>query len=611
TLVDTDQRIIAFAEGSAGELFVLDYDFTGQIYELLPSDVVDRSAEFPRRLSETGLFASVSPLQPAPGVVPYAVRVAQWNDGADSKRWVAVPGQDRIQLAAEFGQSAQYPEGTVFVKHLTLPLSDGRSQAVETQILHYERGTWRPYTYRWRDAEDDADLVESLGATRLLRGVMPASPGAGTERTWHYQASNECKLCHNAGPQFVLGFVRNQLSTPAVAGEPAPVQQLAAAGVVDAVLPLAATDPAALVDPHDPAAPLDARARSYLHANCAMCLHPGGNAIVSIFLRRDLSFDQLNTNKGTGIGTFGMRDAKILVPGDPYRSVLMYRISKLGYARMPYIGSRVVDSRAVALVEQWIRSMDSPAPAALSAPARADSPDSRVIGQLARGEGSEAARRAGVQQLLQSTEGALALAGLLHRHSRDIHDLSGVLAAVERETRADVRGLFETFVPESRRRTTLGPNADPSLVLSRKGDAERGKLIFSSDGSRCRNCHALEDATQSVGPTLRDIARKLPQRSEILTHVLQPSLRVDDPYAAYLAVLRDGRSVLGLLVEQTNDNVLVRTAEKQTVRIARGEIEELKKSTKSLMPDAILSDLTAQEAVDLLEYITSLAPSGR
>ena len=61
---------------------MLDYDFTGQIYELLPSDVKDTSATFPRRLSETGLFASLAKLEPAAGVVPYRVKVAPWIDGA-------------------------------------------------------------------------------------------------------------------------------------------------------------------------------------------------------------------------------------------------------------------------------------------------------------------------------------------------------------------------------------------------------------------------------------------------------------------------------------------------------------------------------------------------
>src|SRR4051812_39305695 len=50
TLVDTDQRIVAFLEGAGGELFVVDYDLTGQIYELLPSRLQDTSVNFPRRL---------------------------------------------------------------------------------------------------------------------------------------------------------------------------------------------------------------------------------------------------------------------------------------------------------------------------------------------------------------------------------------------------------------------------------------------------------------------------------------------------------------------------------------------------------------------------------
>ena len=70
TLVDTDQRIVAFTQGADGELFVLDYDLTGQIYQLLPSELKDTSADFPRRLSETGLFTSLEALTPAVGVVP-------------------------------------------------------------------------------------------------------------------------------------------------------------------------------------------------------------------------------------------------------------------------------------------------------------------------------------------------------------------------------------------------------------------------------------------------------------------------------------------------------------------------------------------------------------
>ena len=54
TLTDTDLHIVAFTEGSDGELYVLDYDRTGQLYRLKPSGEVDTSADFPRRLAKRG-----------------------------------------------------------------------------------------------------------------------------------------------------------------------------------------------------------------------------------------------------------------------------------------------------------------------------------------------------------------------------------------------------------------------------------------------------------------------------------------------------------------------------------------------------------------------------
>src|SRR5262249_44724866 len=121
TLVDTDQRIVAFCEGTRGELFVLDYDLTGQIYEMLPSGLQDTSASLRRRLSETGLFASLQSMEPASGVMPYSVLVEPWMDGAQAKRWIAVPSTDKIDLASENAVPARFPDGTVLVKHVSLP----------------------------------------------------------------------------------------------------------------------------------------------------------------------------------------------------------------------------------------------------------------------------------------------------------------------------------------------------------------------------------------------------------------------------------------------------------------------------------------------------------
>ncbi len=170
---------------------------------------------------------------------------------------------------------------------------------------------------------------------------------------------------------------------------------------------------------------------------------------------------------------------------------------------------------------------------------------------------------------------------------------------------ADIRGLFETFVPESKRRATLGANINPQVILSRQGDYQRGKLIFFSDGARCRACHEIDDAHKSLGPTLQEVAKKHPLPADLLQHVLQPSLKIDEPYAAYSVVTDDGRLLVGLIVEKTEQEIVLKTLERQVVRIAQENIAEIHRSDKSLMPDRVLSDLTAQEAADLLAYIRS------
>jgi len=601
TLLDTDLRIVAFCEASHGELYVLDHDFTGQIYELLPNDAPDLSANFPRRLSQTGLFANLKTLTPTTGVVPYEVVAKRWMDGAQAERWVAVPGEGQIRLAERNDDEAAYPQGTVFVKHLSLPQGESSPPIrLETQLLHFEQGVWRPYSYLWNEQGDEATLVDSIGTSRPLR-VRSALSAEPTERTWHVNAVNECKLCHNAGPKFVLGFNAPQLGGAILADRSSPetmLERLQQQGVLASVPPLAADDPGRLVDPHDPRQPVEARARSYLHANCAMCHHPGGNAIVSFFLRRDLPLDKLNTNKGTGIGTFGLNDARIISPGDPFRSILLYRMSKLGYARMPYIGSRVVDSRGVALVEQWIRSMPATFSAEQAAELKANSEGPGLL------KTSERANAETLQRLTASTGSSLALAVAIHRG--DLPEpiaRKAVVAGVA--AKSDIRGLFETFVPEAQRKATLGATFDPQLVLARTGDAERGKLIYYSDGARCRNCHEHDDRERSLGPTLAEIRKKYPRNEELLQHVLNPSLKIDEPFAAYTVHTTDGQVISGLIIEQNERNVAIKTTERKVVRLARDEIEDLQRSDKSLMPERILGDLTAQEAADLFEYLRS------
>lgn len=600
-VVDTDLRIVDFTQGQNGELFVLDYDYTGGIYELLPNHIEDLSEHFPRLLSQTGLFDSVPQLKPAAGVVPYDVVVPRWQDGAESQRWVAVPGSSSINLQADTS-SIGFPDGTVLVKHLSVPTAS--RTPLETQILHYDSGLWNPYSYLWNEDGTDANLVPSVGSHRTVLWPERTQPEISAPRTWKAGATNECRLCHNAGSHFVLGFNPEQLQKKSDADRDPRTwhAELQEAGVLQAPSTLKTT--LTLTDPHDTSQSLDERARSYLHANCSMCHHQGGNAIISFYLRKDLPFEQLKTDKGTGIGTFGMRNAKIIVPGDPYRSVLMYRMTKLGYSHMPYIGSDLVDSQGVALIAAWVRSLSKARSAETSPPLVPDSPEAKAVQILARRD-SASGREAAVHTLVSSTEGSLALAERLHAGQLTEADLAAAIAAVA-QSGSDIRGLFDHFIPEEQRRKTLGRTFDPELVLSRKGDALRGRLIFFSNDARCRNCHDISDAGKSVGPTLMDIAKKFTERGELLRHVMKPSEKIDDKYAAWLVITKQGRVLTGLKQSRDDSGIVLRTAEGKVMIVRSEDVEELQQSRTSLMPEAVLADMTAQEAADVVAFVQSL-----
>jgi putative heme-binding domain-containing protein len=235
-----------------------------------------------------------------------------------------------------------------------------------------------------------------------------------------------------------------------------------------------------------------------------------------------------------------------------------------------------------------------------SAPVQDGSRDQHHLAELGS-EGGSRIREQAADELLESTEGALALAVAMHRGAVSA---ASPARAYDSNNR-DVRGLFESFIPENLRRQTLGRNVDPQSVLSLDGDASRGRLIYYSDGARCRNCHDLNDAMKSTGPTLTDIRKKYTRRSEMLTHILKPSLKVDEPFATWVVVTEAGKVHSGLLVSQDNECVVLQTADRKNVRIAKPEVDTMQKSAKSLMPEGILSDQTAQEAADLLAWFGS------
>jgi putative heme-binding domain-containing protein len=91
----------------------------------------------------------------------------------------------------------------------------------------------------------------------------------------------------------------------------------------------------------------------------------------------------------------------------------------------------------------------------------------------------------------------------------------------------------------------------------------------------------------------------------MLDSLLDPSRRIEPQYAAYVARTHDGRILTGLVINRDAAGVLLRDAQNKDFALPSNEVDELKPSRRSLMPDGQMASLTTQQAADLLAYLTS------
>jgi len=607
-LADTTHRVVGFGEGFEGDFFVLDHT-AGTIHRLVPNPQQDQSSTFPRRLSDTGLFSSLSQQMPAPGVIPYSINAEPWADHAVAERWVAVPSALSIW---EEGAKWLFPKDSVLVKSLSLDLRPGDPsprRRVETQILHFDGLEWMPYTYQWNDEQTDATLVAAGGAERNLDIVDPALTGGKRQQTWRFSGRAECQRCHNkwSGPPLAFNTPQLDKAGDSRGVTTSQIDTFVHIGLI--AKPVSIENRPRLANPRDTSVGVDSRARAYLHANCAHChrMHAGG-AVLS-FMHHDLPLDKTNM---VGVrptqGGFNIHAAQVIAPGDPFRSVLLYRMAKVGSGRMPHIGSTEVDRDGVELIYDWLRQL----PTGAGAEAVAKESAAKLRGESAANldrlrETARATEQADlVDRLLSSTSGALMLLRSVDQREVPTAVVSLAIDKATRHDDASVRDLFERFLPAEQRVKRLGSVVQPEQILSLSGDSVRGKqLFFETSGISCKNCHRIHQDGKEVGPELTTIGKKL-TRVQLLESLLEPSKLIDPKYITYLVETDDGRILSGILLNKDDHEVVLKDAQDVVSRLPTKRIEQLVPQRQSLMPDLLFRDMTAQQVADLLAYLTSL-----
>lgn len=314
---------------------------------------------FPKeKLSEYNFFQGrLADLSPGREVYPYTINTPLFSNYSEKLRFIKLPPGEKMSYRDS--GVFDFPKGTVLIKNFYYPRDFRKPEKgrviIETRLLVHEDAGWQAYPYVWNEAQTDA-FYDPAGETRQVTYVSQSGKKINTP--YLIPNKNQCKGCHLSGDKLVpIGPSARQLN--ADSGGSNLLQKWQQMGIIEG-LPSLTSVPAGIVWDNKATGNLNDRARAYLDANCAHCHSKKGSANTSgLFLdvyEKDLT--HLGVYKSPVAAGRGAGDMQFdIVPGEPGKSILVYRMSTNDPAiAMPEIGREQVHKEGLALIEEWIRS---------------------------------------------------------------------------------------------------------------------------------------------------------------------------------------------------------------------------------------------------------------
>lgn len=318
-------------------------------------------------LSEYGFFkGKLADQVPAEGVIPYRLNTPLFSDYAEKLRFVKLPAGQTVTYNET--DVLNFPIGTTIIKTFYYPNDfrqpDAGRRIMETRLLVHEENGWKALEYVWNDDQSDAYL-EVAGETKEVSWIH----ADGKKHTIQYTMPNlnQCKGCHNRNEQMMpIGPSARQLngdfhySNNAQQFTENQLTHWQKLGILTGLPALENVAKAAVWN--DPTSgSLEVRTRAWLDINCAHCHSNNGPAKTSGLI---LSYHETNLTKlgvmkspvAAGRGSGGREFS--IVPGQPEKSILMYRLESTDPGEMmPELGRKTTHTEGVALVREWIKAM--------------------------------------------------------------------------------------------------------------------------------------------------------------------------------------------------------------------------------------------------------------
>jgi putative heme-binding domain-containing protein len=149
-----------------------------------------------------------------------------------------------------------------------------------------------------------------------------------------------------------------------------------------------------------------------------------------------------------------------------------------------------------------------------------------------------------------------------------------------------------------------GTTTDGFLETLYGGDARRARRYFMTNSTgQCARCHAIRGSGGAVGPELTAIGDKL-SREDLLRALIEPSSRLAPGFGTVKLTLKDGQVVTGILTEESDTKLILKTAEAEPLEVESSRIEKRENMPSSMPPMG--SIMSRREIRDMVEFLSNL-----
>ncbi|MEM6690959.1 MAG: hypothetical protein AAF664_16140 [Planctomycetota bacterium] len=328
--------------------------------------------------------------------------------------------------------------------------------------------------------------------------------------------------------------------------------------------------------------------------NCSSCHRPAGGAATNLDLRWKRSLEQTNALDQPPLqGDFGLPDARILAPGHPECSVLLYRAMTSGAGAMPKLAHHDLPPEALSVLWEWISSMPTTTPQ--DSDLEDASPSTPAISAT-----MQLAYEFAGKTLNSETAGPSELRSKAAMLS-DAAD-TAITDAIGTESAPLIRGLMRPWLNPEKRVKLVGNAPDLDRLVALKGDAEEGRRWFAAaSGSQCQQCHRVGDVGRVAGPDIAAFAKEHTTK-ELLSHIVDPSLKIDPKWRTIQILTIDGATLSGIAIE-SDENVVLTETNGRVHELSIDDIEARRVLEQSPMPMGLLAQMTEKQVANLIAFL--------